>query len=896
MRKSLLLLSAATMLLAHPALAQTAAPAPADPQETADDNNSGDIIVTATRRAERLADVPLAISAVTSETLANSGANDIRQLNQVAPSLLVSSTGTEANSSARIRGIGTVGDNPGLESSVAVFIDGVYRSRTGSGLNDLGEIDRIEVLRGPQGTLFGRNASAGLIHVITRSPEFTFGANAEATYGNYDNIRLSAGITGPITQQLAFRLDGVFQKRDGFLEATNTDYDVNNRNRYVIRGQLLFEPNSDISVRIIGDYSKKEEDCCGAVYATQAISPFANTLTPTNPVAIALTGITGTTFAQYFPGASDAYSRKIAVTPGRGYYGETEDWGISGQVDWNLGAASLTSITAYRKYTNLQAADADYGIADILNYLPGSGREFKTFSQELRLQGSAFDDKLDWLIGGYYANEDLTSVSRLQVGSQYGRYTACRLVLSGGLAPYYSPGSAGCLAPAAIVGLRAGAFAGAGITAPAGNLLADAFLRQDGLANLGDNNAIYNQTSDNFAIFTHNIVHITDKLDLTLGLRYTKETKHFDADLTNNNTVCGAQRAALAPLLATPLAATAGGIITLACVGNNSSDVNALTLDSERKEDRLTGTAVLSYKPTDSVMLYGSFSRGYKAGGYNLDRSPLQNPSTTAQAPISPLIPANNAFYGASLQFDEETVDAFEVGVKYSSRAFSLNVAAFRQEFTNFQLNTFNGTVYVVQNINGCGKLVAATQTCAAGDVKPGVTSMGVEVEATIVPVRNVRIGLGFTYADTKYADALVGNDSGTARLDPALFRLPGEALSHAPEAVVTSSLAWTPELGGSGLSGLFYVDSRLTSDYNTGSDLAPQKMQDGYVIVNGRVGIRGPNQNWAVEVWAQNLFDQDYVQTTFTTPYQSFSGPTTLFSSYLGEPRTYGVTLRGKF
>ena len=133
-------------------------------------DTQGDIIVTAQGRAQVLADVPLAVSAVSAEALQNSGANDIRQLNQLAPSLLVSSTGTEANGSARIRGIGTVGDNPGLESSVAVFIDGVYRSRSGSGLNELGEIDRIEVLRGPQGTLFGRNASAGIINIVSKKP------------------------------------------------------------------------------------------------------------------------------------------------------------------------------------------------------------------------------------------------------------------------------------------------------------------------------------------------------------------------------------------------------------------------------------------------------------------------------------------------------------------------------------------------------------------------------------------------------------------------------------------------------------------------------------------------------------------------------------------------------
>ncbi|MEQ1510939.1 MAG: TonB-dependent receptor plug domain-containing protein, partial [Sphingopyxis sp.] len=174
-----MLISASALALSAPALAQDAA------SDTTAEEEDGEIVVVAQGRSQLLSDVPVAVSAVTAETLQNSGANDIRQLNQVAPSLLVSSTGSEANGSARIRGIGTVGDNPGLESSVAVFIDGVYRSRSGIGLNELGEIERVEVLRGPQGTLGGRNASAGMISVISKKPEFDFGANFEATYGNY---------------------------------------------------------------------------------------------------------------------------------------------------------------------------------------------------------------------------------------------------------------------------------------------------------------------------------------------------------------------------------------------------------------------------------------------------------------------------------------------------------------------------------------------------------------------------------------------------------------------------------------------------------------------------------------------------------------------------------------
>ena len=169
-------LAAALAFTPTAAFAQDVGEPDADLVEGADVEDQNVIIVTAQGRSQVLADVPVAVSAVSGETLQNSGASDIRELNQVAPSLLVSSTGNEANGSARIRGIGTVGDNPGLESSVAVFVDGVYRSRSGSALSELGPIDRVEILRGPQGTLGGRNSSASLINIYTAPPEFDFSA------------------------------------------------------------------------------------------------------------------------------------------------------------------------------------------------------------------------------------------------------------------------------------------------------------------------------------------------------------------------------------------------------------------------------------------------------------------------------------------------------------------------------------------------------------------------------------------------------------------------------------------------------------------------------------------------------------------------------------------------
>lgn len=926
LRTSALGVSIAMAAVAAPAFAQNA---PAD--SATDDSDDTPIIVTAQGRSQLLSDVPVAISAVSAETLQNSGANDIRQLNQVAPSLLVSSTGSEANGSARIRGIGTVGDNPGLESSVPVFIDGVYRSRSGIGLNELGEIDRIEVQRGPQGTLGGRNSSAGLISIYSKKPDFQFGATGEITYGNYDYWRLGGSVTGPISDTLAARLDGVWVKRDGFYNDTANDRDVNNRDRYFLRGQLLFEPTDALSVRLIADYTYRNEECCAATYVGPSVNPYIGNLNnpgvpatdTTNNIVQVLADL-----GQSLSAFDQGYSRDISVTPGRSFAGKTKDYGFSGQIDYDFGGATLTSITAYREYRSSQAGDVDYGTVDILYRAPDDDayRQFHTFTQELRLQGEAFDGKLDWLVGGFYANEKLRVRDNLRFGEDYGRFATCRIISGGGLNFLYSPTNPLCVAP----GVGPATIAGAsGASGP--DILA-AFNALDGLSDLGSINDVYRQDGENWALFTHNIFHITDKLDFTFGLRYTNDKKKFSASFTNDNTVCTTVQGLVLDDLTTTTAGTpaqiataralAGALIGLGCQGNSTAELNGVSINDKRSEDEFTGTAILSYKPVDDLMVYASYSRGYKAGGFNLDRSALKSPIL----PFA-LSGGAQALVGA-LQFDPETVDSYEIGAKYSSGPFGLGLTLFRSDFSSFQLNTFNGTVFLVQNINGCDSDLnggdrdqskftgapnynaAATTTgaCPTDDVSHGVRSQGFELEASLVPARSFRMTAGLTYAKTKYRSNLVGNDSG-APLDQALRLLPGNNLSNAPELVATGSIAWTPDIGSSGLTGLVYVDGRMTSDYNTGSDLFPQKGQDGYALFNARLGVRGPDEKWGIELWAQNIFNKQYAQVAFNSPFQEgatsasaafadpqYPGGRQIFSQFLAEPRTYGVTLRGKF
>ncbi|MBX7484141.1 TonB-dependent receptor [Qipengyuania qiaonensis] len=907
------------------AQAEVAAEQETDVAEPADVDDGNVIIVRAQGRDQALADVPVAVSAVSGELLEKSGVADIRDLNQVAPSLLVSSTGNEANGSARIRGIGTVGDNPGLESSVAVFVDGVYRSRSGNALSELGPLDRVEILRGPQGTLGGRNSSAGLINIYTAPPEFEFSGYGAFTYGNFDAIKIEGGINAPLGETVAARIDGVYFKRDGFYNDVVNDTDINDRDRYLVRAQVLFEPTEDISFRLVGDYSKKDEACCAATFVQADFAPLArisddlapsdsnapfdypgsltpaltSTANPIIPVLLSLgqnpAALNGSTF-----------DRDIYVTPGRSYAGETEDYGISGELNWDFGNITLTSITGYREYSNNQASDTDYTQVDILYRAPGDdagAREFKTFTQEFRLNGTAFNDRLDWLVGAYYANEKLQTRDNLRFGTQYGAFASCRLLATISPALPRSPASPGCLVPdnpllpGGTAGLLAGIFPDPDGAGPiiGGQALVDGLVALSGVNDLGGTGDVYNQKSENYALFTHNIVHITDTIDLTLGVRYTSETKDFDASFGNDNTVCPAVRQQFLPYLlgaqqTTVPAALIGGVIALSCQGNSTAELDGISISDTRDEDEFTGTAILSWKPDPDWLTYASYSKGYKAGGFNLDRSALANPL---------FLDASN-LNTANLQFDAEKVDAYEIGVKYAGRKFGFSVAAFRQEFKNFQLNTFNGSVFLVQNVNGCDTDLGGgdrdasptTGACAVEDVAPGVIAQGFEFETSLSPIRDLTMTMGITYSDTSYEDNLVGTDDGSP-LDPALRLLPGDNLSNAPEIVGTASLSWTPPIGSSGLSGLFFVNARMTDDFNTGSDLLYGKEQDSYVVVNGRIGITGPDRRWGLEFWANNLFDEDYTQVAFNTP---FVAPQQTYSAFLAEPRTYGVTVRAGF
>ena len=362
---------------------------PAFAQETAaadEEEGYGEIIVTAQGRDQLLQEVPVAITVVDSELITNSGVTDVRGLRQLTPSLQ-STTGQSSATGVvlSIRGIGTAGDNPGFEPAVGVFVDGVFRARAGLALSDMPELERVEVLRGPQGTLFGRNTSAGALSIVTAGPKFDFGGYIEGSYGNYNEKTVKLGVTGPLSDTLAVRVDGGWRERDGYITEINTGKDINNVDRHFARVQLLYDNGDNVQFRMIADTARTNEECCGAIHTS---------IGSTGPAIIGLTSALsgGQTTGLITP--NDPADRNVAFTPGRDLTEKVNEWGLSGQLDVELGGVNITSITAYRDWDAERSMDIDFSGLDRA-YRDGYQTGIKDFTQELRIQGELMDGKVD---------------------------------------------------------------------------------------------------------------------------------------------------------------------------------------------------------------------------------------------------------------------------------------------------------------------------------------------------------------------------------------------------------------------------------------------------------------------------------------------------------------------
>jgi iron complex outermembrane receptor protein len=817
-------------------------------QDTEADEATVDaIIVTATKREQSLQDVPVVVTAVSGELMQDAGVKDIKDLTILTPGLTVTSTSNETVTTARIRGVGTVGDNPGLESSVGVVIDGVYRPRNGVSFGDLGELERVEVLKGPQGTLFGKNTSAGVINIISKDPEFQFGLQGELTAGDYGQIGASASITGPIVEdKLAGRLFWATRERDGYLDVETGPgprgkKDDVNQNFYTFRGQLLAVPTDTLELRLIGDFTQRDESCClgTQLFVGASAASRANMINAVRPGSLDTTNT---------PFDRTAYANRNTTQT-------IQDKGVSLQADWDITPdISLTSITAVRNWRAETGQDSDFTAADLI-YRPDNGDnfvEFGQFSQEVRLAGIA--GPVDWLVGAFYAHETLDSRSILNYGEDFYDYFD-RRVLSG------VPG---------LIGLTEGTIH-----------------QQD--AGTDDR---YAQTDTTFALFTDNTWSITDAFKLTVGLRYTNGEKELKTQYSTTGGSCAQAEPFFPTLVGMVGAPTATKIVGGLCLNGFNQAFDALGGGTGRttqksEEEEFTGTVKLTYKLTDDIMTYASFARGYKGGGFNLDRSgiacpPGGRPTTTAAGVACVNASPSQIDFQANpdTSFAPEFADSYELGVKskWLDNSLLLNATIFYQEFTDFQLNTFVGTAFIVETI-------------------PEVTSKGVDLDFVwFTPVDGFTLQGGVTYAETRYGDFNALDLTDPSRF-ASLSRLPGAQMSFAPRWSGSVAASYERDLGDT-FRFRSNISTKYTSRYNTGSDLHPVKEQESFWLVNARVGIGTQDERWTLELWSNNLLDEDYLQVAFNGPFQvdEANDNISVYNTFLGAPRTSGVTLRAKF
>ena len=358
-----------------------------------------EIVVTATKRASTLQEIPIAVSVTTADTMEKANILDINDLQSVVPSLRVSQLQNSTNTNFVIRGFGNGANNPGIEPSVGVFIDGVYRSRSAASISDLPKLERVEVLRGPQSTLFGKNASAGVISVVTAKPSGEKYGKVSATVGNFGAFQASGYYENALSDTAAFSISASTNTRDGYVTNLTSGAELNDRDRQAFRAQLVMSPGDNTEIRFIADYDTIDELCCATVNllagpTLPAINFAGGTLVANDPEAL-------TTY-----GNSDTFN-------------ELDNSGISMQIDHDFENIALTSITSFRKVDSYSNIDADFTSADIIQN--DISTEIDTFSQEIRL-ASTNGDKVDWMIGGYLFDESVDYVNNLPFGDGYRRY------------------------------------------------------------------------------------------------------------------------------------------------------------------------------------------------------------------------------------------------------------------------------------------------------------------------------------------------------------------------------------------------------------------------------------------------------------------------------------------
>ena len=805
-----------------------------------------EILVTSSKRTQTLQETPIAVSVTTAETFEKARLLDINDLQTVVPTLRVTTLQNAASTDFVIRGFGNGANNAGIEPSVGVFIDGVYRSRSAAQIGDLPRLERVEVLSGPQSTLFGKNASAGVISVVSAAPSYETEGRVELQYGNYDQVVARGYVTGGLSDTVAVSLSGGINKRDGYTESLVEGIDdLNDRDRWNIRGQVLFEPSENVSFRLIADYSKIDESCC-------TVTTIQNG--PTSAVIQALGGAVN----------DDSNPFSYTAPFNQPSLNEIKDGGVSLQGDIDFDTFTLTSITAYRSNQSFNDAEADFTGANIIDSASNDA-DIDTFTQEIRLTSTG-DNVVDWMIGGFFFQEDITQVQGLEYGTDTRPYIDA-LIAAGGV-----PLNLGQLE--ALTGSAAGSF-----------FNADTTTRET-----------FTQDNTAFSIFATVDYHLTDRLTFTGGLNFTNDNKSVTGSTVNGDVFSSVDLAATLPtglfglgfqqatgLAPTPdnIAAVEAGAPGTTAAIQAGANAQAAQLaaglrplqfqppfvsfpnsveSGETDDSKLTWTARIAYEVSDSVNVYASVATGFKASSWNLSRDSRPLLADQAALQSAGLLQVNQGFGTRFAGPEEATV--YEIGLKARFARGHLNLAIFDQTIKGFQSNAFTGTGF---NLVNAGKQ----------------STKGAELEFSYYLTDDFQFGFSGIYLDPVY-DEFVGGLGPNGPTD-----LSGTRPLGIHEFSLNTNATYNFEFEN-GIYGYVRADWLFESDIAVG-DRFPDITRE-VSLFNASAGITLEN-GISLQVWGRNLFNNEYFFTAFPGVIQEGT-----INGYPNQPRTYGLTVAYQF
>ena len=642
-KKTLLVSAVLGALSATSLQAQEAAAAEADEEQEFER-----IFVTASKRMTGLQETPVAIQVVSGKAMEQANLANISDLQILVPTLRVAPLERSSNVTFSLRGFGNGANNTGIEPSVGIFIDGVYRSRAGGAINSLPRVSQIEVLSGPQSTLFGKNASAGVISVRTLEPSYDFEGKVEAGIGNYNNRLVKGYVTNGITDNLAYSLSGAFNTRDGFTKSISNIEgikDLNNKDRWNLRGQMLYEPTEDVKVRFIADYSEISEICCTVAAAING---------PTTGASQAVGG--GGFGGSIVLDDADPFAFESALTTSP--TNDVKDGGVSVQVDVDFEKFAFTSILAYRTNEVITGADephdVDYNSSDVLGL--STRTDIETFTQEFRLTSTG-DNTLDWMVGGFYFSEQVEFSDSLSFGEDARSFID--LLIGGGV-------------PGTFSGVEAAIGLPDGFAYSAGSLI----------------NTDLTQDNDAYSIFGNFDYHISDALTATLGVAYTNDEKEITMVQPLN-------QASFSALPLPPAPHPLSGLKAVQFLPPNLNLPNSVE-DNSTSDSKTTYSARLAYTLNNNVNFFATAATGFKATSWNLSRDSRPFPSDEAALVAAGLTQTNQS-YGTRYA-SPELATVYELGMKTRFKKGSLNVTLFNQTIEGFQSSTFVGSGFVLAN------------------------------------------------------------------------------------------------------------------------------------------------------------------------------------------------------